>query len=186
MLNVKNCFKCDISLYRRNIVNGYGDRNASIMFIGEAPGGTEDKYAVPFIGPAGKLFNSYLGLCNLSRDEVFVTNVIRCRPPGNRIPSPIEIHNCFPNLLADIAEVKPKIIMLLGSVALKSYFNNNSAKITKCAGSVIRLNHKIIIPNYHPSHILMNKDKYDESLAIYRKMIDVYRSEFNPFHESNF
>lgn len=179
---INNCFKCDISLYRRNIVNGYGNKNATIMFIGEAPGGMEDKYGIPFVGPAGKLFNKVLKICNLSRSEIYVTNIIKCRPPGNRIPSNIEINNCFPNLINEIKEVNPKIIMLLGSIALKSYFNNDNARITKCVGSVIRLTGKIVILNYHPAHILYDNSKYDEFLNIFKKMLDVYKSEFNPFH----
>ena len=186
----KNCKKCDLHITRKNIVWGKGNTNASLMFIGEAPGYYEDKFGIPFYSDAsaGSLLSLLLDKYNFDRDrDIYITNVIRCRPPNNRTPSIIEIKNCRVNLLYEIKQVNPKIIVLLGRVALQSFFNT-SLSIRKSRGKVIKIKDKYIIPTYHPSYINYNKGTiYYNSLLNdidkdFNKIYRLYKILIDPLH----
>ncbi|MCE4615309.1 MAG: uracil-DNA glycosylase [Desulfurococcales archaeon] len=120
---IKNCTKCPLYKYRTNPVPGEGPLNAKVMFIGEAPGRNEDTQGRPFVGKAGELLDYLLSLASLKRDEVYITNVVKCRPPNNRDPSPEEISSCLPYLRRQIRIIEPKIIVCLGRFAGYTIFH---------------------------------------------------------------
>jgi uracil-DNA glycosylase family 4 len=116
---VASCVRCPLSEGRTQVVVGNGDPDADLMFVGEAPGYHEDRQGLPFVGQAGKLLNALLEGIGLSRDQVFVANVLKCRPPGNRDPLPAEIRSCEPHLFRQIALIRPRVIATLGNFATK-------------------------------------------------------------------
>ncbi len=137
------------------IVFGHGDPNSKILFIGEAPGRDEDIQGVPFIGRSGKLLNRVLESVGLQRESVFITNVVKCRPPNNRRPLPSEIAINKPILLGEIQTIRPKIICTLGSAALEGLLAR-PIKITKERGKCVLWNETTLLPTYHPAYILRN------------------------------
>lgn len=140
-----------------NIVFGEGNANADIMFIGEAPGQEEDRFGRPFVGRSGKLLNKALSIVGIERNEVYITNVIKCRPPNNRTPSYAEMQQGKKTALDEqIKIISPKIICTLGAVALSAFFDH-PVKISKLHGQAINQNNFILIPIYHPAYILRNQ-----------------------------
>jgi len=150
------CIKCDISINRKNIVWGFGKKPSDIMFIGDAPGYYEDKLGVPFVGESGKLLSTLLEQINLTRDLVYVTNLIRCRPPNSREPSILEIINCSEHLAKEVHEVNPKIIVTLGSTATGFFDTIRGTNITKYRGYPFVYGRRIILPMFHPSYVVRN------------------------------
>ena len=169
---ITNCLKCDICRGRKNIVNASGDfTNCKIMFIGEAPGATEDKTGKPFVGKAGQLLDRMLKHFEMSRDKhIVINNVIKCRPPGNRTPFINEVNNCFPYLISEIKEYNPKLVVLLGSTAMKSVLGDTSDIISKRRGTYEIIDNRIYFFTYHPSYILKNKEN--------DKIFDQFYSDF--------
>lgn len=160
---ILNCKKCPLWRTRTNAVPGEGSLNTDIMFIGEAPGRNEDLQGRPFVGAAGKLLTELISKIGLQRSEVYITNVVKCRPPGNRDPTPEEIKACSPYLDKQIQIIKPKIIITLGRHSTKYILSKANIKvnsITKVHGKVFRLNiynmHIKVIPTYHPAAALYN------------------------------
>jgi len=119
---IRSCTRCQLHRHRRNPVPGEGPLDARVMLVGEAPGRREDEQGQPFVGMAGKLLNTLLGLAGLRREEVYITNVVKCRPPGNRDPRPEEIAACNPYLRAQINIIRPKILVALGRISGKTLF----------------------------------------------------------------
>ena len=155
---VKKCKKCELWKTRTNAVPGEGNANAKIMFIGEAPGKNEDLYGIPFCGRAGAVLDELLNEIGLKREEVFIANVLKCRPPGNRDPRPDEIAACSPYLDEQIKIINPKIIVTLGNYATGYILNKFGFKpqnISKVRGQVFKvttlLTNLKIIPTYHPA-----------------------------------
>jgi uracil-DNA glycosylase len=177
------CFKCDISTARKNIVWGYGKIPSQIMFIGEAPGYYEDKFGEPFVGASGKLLTDLLNLIGLSRKEVFITNLIRCRPTGNRTPYIIEISNCFPHLVREITEVNPTLIVTLGGTATMLFSVKRGLSITKHRGKPFIFGRRIILPTFHPSYVLRDIDKRSILEDDFKLLSKLY-SRINPFYNS--
>lgn len=145
-----DCKECELYNTRTNIVYGYGSEEARIMFIGEAPGSHEDKQGYPFVGAAGKLLDQLLASIGLIREQVYIANVLKCRPPGNRNPLPEEIRACKGNLFAQINAIRPDIIVTLGNFATKLVLNVESG-ISKNHGKAYRIKDKLIFPIYHPA-----------------------------------
>ena len=144
------CMKCRLQKNRNNTVPGEGPTNAKIMFIGEAPGKNEDLTGRPFIGRAGKLLDELLKISNLERKDVFITSVIKCRPPNNRKPKSDELNICINEWMhKQIKEINPKIIVILGGVALKNLLDIN--KIKEHHGKIINHNNKDYFITYHPA-----------------------------------
>jgi DNA polymerase len=160
-LSIHNCVKCDISLTRNNIVSGRGNINSNVMIIGEAPGAMEDKHGIPFVGKSGQLLRAILRYYNIEPKELYITNAIKCRPPFNRSPLDIEIINCKPYLLTEILRVNPKIIVLLGGVALRTYYPNVYMSILHERGKPRLSNGRIILPIFHPAYLLRNIDNHE-------------------------
>lgn len=139
----------------KKIIFGEGNPNSNIMFIGEAPGAQEDLEGRPFVGRSGRLLNKLLDLANVKREDVFITNIVKCRPPNNRKPFPNEMKNSRDLLLKQIDIIKPTIICTLGASALEGLMGE-PAQISKRRGRLISYNNLLIIPTYHPAFILRN------------------------------
>jgi uracil-DNA glycosylase family 4 len=148
-----NCTKCRLAQGRTQVVFGVGDPDADLMFIGEAPGFHEDKQGEPFVGAAGQLLTRMLGEIGLSRDEVYIGNVIKCRPPGNRDPLPEEIEACTPWLVEQVSLIQPRVIVTLGNFATK-FVLDTTMGITRLRGQVHDWHGRTVIPTFHPAAIL--------------------------------
>lgn len=150
---IRVCPKCRLAETRTNAVPGEGNENARIMFVGEAPGENEDKQGRPFVGAAGKFLNRLLEQAGIQREDVYITNTVKCRPPENRVPLADEIEACNDWLMAQIAVINPKIICPLGSPALKTLLGPD-LKITTARCKVFRKSGILYIPLYHPAAAL--------------------------------
>lgn len=154
----KNCNKCKLAAGRHNVVIGTGNKNADIMFIGEGPGADEDAQGVPFVGKAGKLMNMAFAGVGINREEVYIANIVKCRPPSNRDPEKDEADACWDYLKTQIELVNPKIIVLLGRVALK-YIVGEEYKITQARGKWIEKDGIKYMPTFHPAALLRDESK---------------------------
>lgn len=152
------CTKCDLHKSRTKAVPGDGSTNARVMFVGEGPGYNEDMQGLPFVGAAGRLLNSLLASIGLERSDVFITNIVKCRPPGNRAPNKTEIEACYPYLQRQFHLIQPQVVCLLGSTAISTMMEQKYA-VTKIHGKPFRTSQFIILPMYHPAAAL-----YDNKL----------------------
>jgi len=155
---IANCKKCKLCDNRTNIVLGSGNRNADIMFIGEGPGADEDREGIPFVGKAGKLMNQALIGLGINREELYIANIVKCRPPGNRNPEEDEAVACMDYLRSQVMLVKPKIIVLLGSVALKNILGQEYG-ITASRGKWTQKKGIMYLPTWHPAALLRDEAK---------------------------
>jgi len=154
---VSNCHLCSISNSRKNVVFGEGNEDASLMFIGEAPGANEDKLGRPFVGKAGMLLVRIIeNVLNLKREDVYITNIIKCRPPNNRVPTLEEVTSCKPYLLEQISVIKPKVIVALGSTSYHHLTGDYDIPISRVRGEVLEFADAKLIPTFHPSFLLRN------------------------------
>jgi uracil-DNA glycosylase len=153
-----DCRRCRLSKSRKNIVFGAGDPDARLMFVGEGPGYEEDQSGEPFVGAAGRLLAKIIEAIHYSREQVYICNIIKCRPPGNRNPMPEEIEVCFPFLKRQIASVKPAIICALGTFAAQTLLETRSP-ISKLRGCFYDYSGIKVLPTYHPAYLLRNPDK---------------------------
>jgi DNA polymerase len=162
----KKCTMCPLgTLGRTHVVFGEGDPDAALMFIGEGPGAEEDKQGRPFVGRSGQLLSRTLQRFGVKREEVFITNIVKCRPPNNRAPLPIESETCKNLLLVkQIKIIRPRIICTLGTSALQSILEKE-IKITKIRGTTITKEDMTILPTYHPAYILRNPQELALFLA---------------------
>ena len=158
---VNTCEKCALAKTRLKAVPGYGSLEAKLMFIGEAPGRTEDEQGLPFVGQAGKVLDKALAANGLSRGTCFIANVAKCRPPKNRVPAPEEVACCLPYLTIQIKILEPKCIVLLGATALKYFIKEEKLSISALRGKKIVLENRIFVPTYHPAACLRNYKYYE-------------------------
>ena len=149
---VSTCKKCDLHYSRKNGVPGEGSADAEIMFIGEGPGFHENEQGRPFVGPAGRYLDELLELIGIARDEVFIGNVVKCRPPGNRDPQAEELAACSKFLDRQIQAINPKVIITLGRFSMAKYCPN--AKISQVHGQAMRIRGRLVIPMFHPAAAL--------------------------------
>ena len=156
--SIVNCNRCKLCKTRQNIVFGVGNKNADIMFIGEGPGADEDRLGEPFVGRAGKLMNMAFGIVGIKREEIYIANVVKCRPPANRNPEDDESNACLNYLRNQVMLVKPKIIVLLGSVALKNILGKEFG-ITASRGKWIEKKGIMYMPTWHPAALLRDETK---------------------------
>lgn len=152
------------------IVWGEGNPDAKVIFIGEAPGRDEDEQGRPFVGRSGQLLNKYIQAAGLRRDDVFITNIVKCRPPNNRKPLPTEVAFFKPILLHEIKIIRPKIICTLGSSALDALINKPFS-ITKIRGTLINFENTELMPTYHPAYVLRNPPAGKELLQDIKEAI---------------
>lgn len=149
-----DCRRCGLCEGRRNIVFGVGDPSADLMVIGEAPGFNEDQQGEPFVGEAGSMLDNMLvHVLGLSRQQVYIANVVKCRPPNNRNPAPPEIASCMPFLHRQIRAIQPRVMLVLGSVAFKSLFDTSEG-ITRSRGSWRTFQDIPVMPTFHPAYLL--------------------------------
>jgi uracil-DNA glycosylase family 4 len=162
--NVGDCRRCPLAATRRNIVFGVGDPDAEIMFVGEAPGADEDRRGEPFVGAAGQRLDQWITHLGLRRDQVYIANVLKCRPPGNRDPQPLEIERCSPFLHAQIRAVEPKVIVALGRFA-GCLLLGRELKLYEMRGAVHRYREPKsgseipLVVTYHPSYVIRREQE---------------------------
>ncbi len=154
----ENCQKCKLAKTRKKVVIGCGNRQAKLMFIGEGPGADEDASGIPFVGRAGQLMNMAFQGLGIARDEVYIANVVKCRPPGNRNPQADEVQACLNYLREQVLLVKPQVIVLLGNVALKTILGSEYG-ITSARGKWIQKNEIWYMPTFHPAALLRDETK---------------------------
>lgn len=148
----KNCTKCALQFSRKNAVPGAGPADSEIIFIGEGPGFHENEQGLPFVGAAGKFLDELLEGIGIRRDQVFITNVVKCRPPGNRDPMAEELSACNGYLERQIHAINPKVIVTLGRYSMQKYLPN--AKISQAHGQAVRIKGRLVVPFYHPAAAL--------------------------------
>ena len=148
-----SCTRCRLARGRTQVVFGVGDPNADLMFVGEGPGYYEDKQGEPFVGAAGQLLTRLLGEIGLRRQDVYITNVVKCRPPGNRDPMPDEIESCRPYLTGQIENIRPRIIVTLGNFATRVILNRQ-VSISRVRGQRFDWDGCSVIPTFHPAAVL--------------------------------
>lgn len=155
--DIGDCKRCKLCTGRKNIVFGVGNPNADLMFIGEGPGADEDEQGIPFVGRAGQLLTKIIEAMGLKRSDVYIGNIVKCRPPGNRNPEPDEVKACIPFLIRQVRVINPKVIICLGSVAVQNLLNTEE-KITKIRGNFKKWQDIPIMPTYHPAYLLRNPE----------------------------
>ena len=153
------CMRCELGKGRHNMVFGDGNKQADIMFIGEGPGEQEDLQGLPFVGPAGKLLDDMLEMIDLDRTKVYIANIVKCRPPGNRDPKDTEQAACMQWLERQILLINPKIIVCLGRIAAQQLMQNPNFKITKEHGLWYIIEGRHIMATFHPSALLRDPSK---------------------------
>lgn len=171
--NVRACMKCSLHTTRTQTVFGVGNRNAQWMFIGEAPGADEDAQGEPFVGRAGQLLNAMIAALGLKREDVYIANVLKCRPPNNRDPQPVEVEQCEPYLVRQIALIQPKLIVALGRHAAHSLLKTDLA-LARLRGQVLSYQEIPLVVTYHPAYLLRtpsDKRKAWEDLCRARNLL---------------
>ena len=164
------CHLCELSKTRNKVVFGEGNSNAEILFIGEAPGAMEDSAGKPFVGRSGELLTKMIeNVLHVPRSDVYITNIVKCRPPNNETPTPTQAHTCQPYLMKQIELIKPKLIVTLGATAYH-YLTGDDTEISKVRGTIHTQNDYTVIPTYHPSYLLRNpsakKEVFNDLLKV--------------------
>lgn len=170
---IKQCCRCHLRETCLNVVPGEGNEKAEVMFIGEGPGENEDKQGRPFVGAAGKLLDELIAMIGMKREDIFITNVLKCRPPGNRDPLPEEIEACWPWLVEQVKTIKPKLIVLLGRHAMERFLP--SQKISKIHGQALRrevpkIGRQVFYAMYHPAAALYQGSLREVLISDFKKI----------------
>ena len=152
------CTRCKLHSTRTNIVYGVGNPEADLMFVGEAPGRDEDAQGIPFVGRAGQLLTKIIEAIDLRRDDVYIANVIKCRPPNNRNPEPDEVMTCEPFLFGQVDAIRPKVIVALGAFAVRTLLKSDES-ISRLRGQVFDYRGAKLVPTFHPAYLLRSPDK---------------------------
>jgi uracil-DNA glycosylase len=178
------CHRCELGQYRTNAVIGRGNSQASILIVGEGPGQNEDETGLPFVGKAGQLLEKILESVQLnSETDVYICNVVKCRPPGNRTPTPEESETCKPYLLEQIRLVNPKIILLTGATAVRA-LTGDKRGITKIRGQWMEWQGYLCMPIFHPAYLLRNPSRESGSPKwLMWQDIQTVRSKLNEFSQ---
>ncbi len=171
---VNDCKKCRLSATRKQIVFGEGNPESKLLFIGEAPGAEEDNTGRPFVGRAGQLLTKIIESINLKREDVYIANIIKCRPPDNRNPMEDEISLCSPFLEEQISIIKPEIICTLGKFATEFIIGNDKGTISSVRGKEFDYKGIAVIPTYHPSYLLRNPEAKRETWEDMKKIRAIY------------
>ncbi|MBS3740777.1 MAG: uracil-DNA glycosylase [Candidatus Cloacimonetes bacterium] len=169
----KDCQRCILAEKRNNFVLGEGDADANIMFVGEGPGAQEDKTGRPFVGKAGKLFTKMLSAIDLSRQDVYITNIVKCRPPKNRDPRADEIKACLPFLYQQIKIIKPNLICALGKVAGNTLLEKQTS-LSNLRNSIFTFQNTDLMVTYHPSALLYHPNWKRPAWEDLKKLRDKY------------
>jgi len=170
----KKCLLCPLAIARKSVVFGEGNADAELMIIGEAPGKDEDEQGVPFVGRSGRFLTKILTELGINRNNIFITNSVKCRPPNNRKPTPLESKTCKDILLINqIKIIQPKIICTLGSAATESLLGS-PVKMSKIHGTILSFNGIPLLATYHPAYIMRNPKKRDEFIQDLQKTLSFY------------
>lgn len=169
--NVSKCTRCGLSESRTNAVFGEGDIQADLMFVGEGPGRDEDIQGRPFVGRAGQLLTRIIKAMGFERQQVYIANIIKCRPPQNRNPLPDEIRNCYPYLLRQIEYIKPKVICALGTFAAQTLLETDE-RITRLRGRFHDFHGIKFMPTFHPAYLLRNMSYKEEVWEDVQKIME--------------
>ncbi|HPV88371.1 MAG TPA: uracil-DNA glycosylase [Bacteroidales bacterium] len=179
---VLGCTSCELSKTRKHVIFGEGNPNADILIIGEAPGRDEDLMGRPFVGASGQLLDKILDACNFTRQKhVFISNVVKCRPPGNRVPSAEEVARCIPWLYEQIKRIDPKIMILLGATSLL-YMAGAGYKITRDHGQWFNCMGRQTMAVYHPAALLRNPNLKRDTWTDFKNIVVKYREVSDPQH----
>jgi uracil-DNA glycosylase len=173
--DIGDCTRCKLhGLGRQQIVYGVGNPAADLMFVGEAPGADEDVQGIPFVGRAGQLLTKIIEAIGLKRDDVYIANVIKCRPPGNRNPDPDEVETCEGFLFRQIDSIKPKVIVALGTFAAKALLKTQDP-ISRLRGRVYQYRGAQLIPTFHPAFLLRSPDRKRDVWEDMKKVRSILR-----------
>jgi len=171
----EDCSRCKLhTLGRKQIVFGVGNPDADLMFVGEAPGADEDEQGIPFIGRAGQLLTKIIEAIDLKRDDVYIANIIKCRPPQNRNPEPDEVESCEPFLFRQIDVIKPRVIVALGKYAAQTLLRTETP-ISRLRGQQFDYRGAKLIPTFHPAYLLRNpssKREVWEDMKLVKRLLD--------------
>ena len=173
--DIGDCTRCKLhGLGRQQIVYGVGNPAADLMFVGEAPGADEDIQGIPFVGRAGQLLTKIIEAIGLKRDDVYIANVIKCRPPGNRNPEPDEVETCEGFLFRQIDSIKPKVIVALGTFAAKALLKTTDP-ISRLRGRVYQYRGAQLVPTFHPAFLLRSPDRKRDVWEDMKKVRSILR-----------
>ncbi|MHB1611725.1 MAG: uracil-DNA glycosylase [Sulfobacillus sp.] len=183
-MQVSQCRRCDLRDQAHGVVFGEGALDSHIVFCGEGPGAEEDRLLRPFVGAAGHLLDKMLDAMGFSRGKnAYILNVVKCRPPGNRVPLPQELAACRPHLAAQLSILSPRIMVLLGSTAIQSFLGPQ-ARVTRVHGQWTEHQGIWLMPTYHPAALLRNPSWKVDAWSDLKKAIDKYRELVDPEHFS--
>lgn len=171
---IKNCQNCPLGSSRNHFVFGVGNPNADLMFVGEAPGEREDLEGVPFVGRAGKLLDDILKAIDLTREDVYIANVLKCRPPNNRDPNKDEIEQCEPYLIKQIELIKPKLLVALGRISAMTLLRSKDS-LTAMRGQIFDYHGTDLLVTYHPAALLRNPNWKRPAWEDFKKIRDIYQ-----------
>ncbi len=175
--DIGDCQRCKLHrLGRRQIVFGVGNPNADLMFVGEAPGHDEDVQGEPFVGRAGQLLTKIIEAIGLKREDVYIANVIKCRPPENRNPEPDEVESCEPFLFRQVETIRPKVIVALGTFAAKALLKTQEP-ISKLRGRIYKYGHARLIPTFHPAYLLRSPERKRDTWEDMKKVRAILNGE---------
>lgn len=160
-IDLGDCTRCPLHQGRRQIVFGEGNSSADLVFVGEGPGRDEDLQGRPFVGRAGQLLNRILRAMGLTREEVYIANIVKCRPPNNRVPQTTEMETCIPFLMRQLQAIQPRIVCTLGSVASQTLLEIQTP-ISRIRGKFHERHGFLILPTFHPAYLLRNPEKKRE------------------------
>ncbi len=175
--DLSDCTRCKLHKGRQTLVFGVGNPEADLMFIGEGPGYEEDRQGVPFVGPSGQLLTKIIEAIQLTREEVYIANIVKCRPPSNRDPEPEEIAACRPFLESQVSSIKPRVICTLGRVATQAMLSTEKA-LGRVRGQVFSFGDVPLVPTYHPAYLLRDPSKKKdcwEDMKLIRALLDERR-----------
>ncbi len=175
--DIMHCTRCDLCRTRTRAVPGQGARQSDLMFVGEGPGADEDLQGQAFVGRAGRLLTELLTSADISRESVYITNVVKCRPPGNRLPSDHEIERCLPYLRRQVSLLRPQIICTLGNTALKSLINAR-ASISREHGQFLTKGRFLFFPTYHPAAAL----RQDSLVPLMKRDFNLLATKWRSLH----
>ena len=181
---IEQCQACPLAAGRLNVVPGEGPADSEIMFIGEGPGFHEDRQGKPFVGPAGNFLDELLGYAGLKRSEVFITNVVKCRPPENRDPQPEELAACQRYLDAQIAAINPRIIVTLGRFSMARFIKDG--KISRIHGYPHKVDSRIVVTMYHPAAALHQPALKDALIQDFSRLRDLMNQPTPSLMEQNY
>ena len=178
---IGDCTRCKLSQKRKNIVFGVGSSRADLMFVGEAPGADEDAQGIPFVGRAGQLLTRIIESIGLSRDQVYIANILKCRPPGNRDPEAEEVETCEGFLFQQIQSVSPKVMVALGRYAAQTLLRTETP-ISRMRGQFFEFAGGVLIPTYHPAYLLRNpsakRQVWEDMKAVRAKLKELNSSYY--------